>query len=80
MPSLERLKDLPNWPAALTEAQALAYTGVREAQMRAWRKHGVVRFLLKGRNGSAIALRADLDAALTQMFAIAQQEDMDFGD
>ncbi|MDF0487784.1 hypothetical protein PX554_06550 [Sphingomonas sp. H39-1-10] len=80
MSKLYRLQGLPYWPAALTEAEAIAYTGVSEAQMREWRKHGIVRFLLKGRKGSAIALRSDLDEALNQMFAIAAHEDMDFGD
>lgn len=66
-------------PIGLTEAQALAYTGVGEAQMREWRRRRIVRFVPRGPRGSLITQRAQLDAALALLFDGAV-EDMDFGD
>jgi hypothetical protein len=63
-----RLASLPNWPAALTEAEALEYTRVSVAQIKEWRDRGTVRFVPRGRNGAAIARRSDLDAAMAAMF------------
>jgi hypothetical protein len=63
-----RLAGLPNWPAALTEAEALEYTRVSVAQIKEWRDRGTVRFVPRGRNGAAIARRSDLDAAMAAMF------------
>jgi len=65
---MKSLSGLPGWPAALTEAEALAYTRVSAAQMKKWRDDGTVKFLMRGRNGAAIALRANLDDALAGLF------------
>ena len=62
------LANLPDWPAALTEAEALDYTRVSGAQMKEWRERGAVKFVPRGRNGAAIVRRADLDAVLAAMF------------
>lgn len=66
---------LPFWPAAMTRAMALAYTGVSETQMREWERRGVVRFCTRGPNGSAIARTADLKAAVDQLFTGAAVDD-----
>lgn len=65
---MTRLNSLPDWPAALTEAEALEFTRVSAAQMKEWRDRGVVRFVPRGRNGAAIALKEELKAAVTAMF------------
>jgi hypothetical protein len=62
------LAALPDWPAALTESEALEYTRVSVAQIKEWRDQGTVRFVPRGRNGAAIARRSDLDAAVAAMF------------
>ncbi|WP_267386503.1 hypothetical protein [Sphingomonas sp. GC_Shp_3] len=62
------LASLPDWPAALTESEALDYTRVSAAQMKEWRDRGAVCFVPRGRNGAAIARRVDLDAAVAAMF------------
>jgi hypothetical protein len=62
------LSRLPDWPAGMNRDVALAYTGVAEAQMREWESRGIVRFRQRGPRGAAIAPRADLDAALEQLF------------
>jgi hypothetical protein len=69
----------PNWPAAMTRDVALAYTGVADAQMKAWMKDGKVSFRSRGPNGAMLALRSDLDAALVEMFTSTQAEDFEFG-
>ncbi len=74
------LRDLPNWPAAMSRDVALAYTQVAEAQMRAWERTGRVAFRARGPRGGALALRSDLDAALAHMFTADMEEDLDFGD
>ena len=73
------LRDLPDWPAAMNRDAALAYTGVAEAQLRAWERAGRVQFRARGPRGGALALRSDLDAALAHLFS-EPAEDMDFGD
>lgn len=62
------LASLPDWPAALTEAEAHEFTRVSAAQMKEWRERGVVRFVPRGRNGAAIAQLSELKAALAAMF------------
>lgn len=74
------LKDLPDWPAGLTRDEALAFTRVNEAQMRAWERAGKVRFRAVGPNGAKIARADDLKAAFDELFATDAGEDMDFGD
>lgn len=73
------LEKLPDWPAALSREQALAYAGVSEAQLREWAKRGAVRFQPRGPNGGMLCLRSDLDAALADMFKTGSAEDLDFG-
>lgn len=69
------------WPAGLSRDLALAYTGVAEAQLRAWERTGKVQFRPRGPKGAMLALRADLDAALASLFVGAVvDEDLDFGD
>lgn len=70
---------LPFWPAAMTREMALAYTSVSEAQMRQWERDGTVRFRPRGRNGSMITERAQLDEAIRRLFGEVA-DDMDFGD
>lgn len=69
----------PDWPAAMSREVALAYTGVAEVQLRAWERAGKVTFRPRGPRGAMLALRADLDAALTAMFTSTVDEDLDFG-
>lgn len=63
------LERLPDWPAGMNREWALAYTGVAEAQLRAWERVGLVIFRPRGPHGAMLALRTDLDAALAQLFA-----------
>ncbi len=72
------LEKLPDWPAALTRDQALAYSGVAETQLREWVKRGAVRFQPRGPKGAMLCLRADLDKALTEMFVTGSAEDLEF--
>ena len=60
---------------------ALAYTGVAAVQLREWERRGAVRFLARGPSGTKIALRSDLDSALSKLFSIAaaHETDFDFG-
>lgn len=75
------LAKLPEWPAAMNRAWALAYTGVSEEQMRRWQRSGKVRFKPVGPKGEMVARIVDLDAALDALFAIKDvSEDLDFGD
>ena len=69
---------LPSWPAAMSRDLALAYTGVAAVQLRDWERRGAVRFLARGPRGTKIALRSDLDSALSALFRTAA-EDLDFG-
>lgn len=73
------IRDLPDWPAGMTRETALAYTGVAEAQLRAWEKAGKVSFRARGPRGAQLALRSDLDAALAHLFIADLAEDLDFG-
>jgi len=70
---------MPDWPAAMSRDLALAYTGVAEVQLRAWERGGKVNFRARGPRGAMLALRSDLDAALTEMFSSSVEEDLDFG-
>ncbi len=74
------LEKLPDWPAGMNRDWALAYTGVGEAQLRAWEKAGIVNFRARGPRGAMLALRTDLDAALAALFTSALDEDLDFGE
>jgi hypothetical protein len=71
---------LPFWPVAMSRPMALAYTGVAEAQMRAWEKAGAVHFRPRGPHGAAIVQRAELDLAVAELFSRDMSEDWDFGD
>ncbi len=73
------IASMPDWPAAMSRDLALAYTGVAEAQLRAWERGGKVNFRARGPRGAMLALRSDLDAALTEMFTSTVEEDLDFG-
>lgn len=73
------IASMPDWPAAMSRDIALAYTGVAEAQLRAWERGGKVNFRARGPRGAMLALRSDLDAALTDMFSSSVEEDLDFG-
>ena len=73
------IERLPDWPAGMNRALALAYTGVAEVQLRAWERAGKVNFRARGPNGAMLALRSDLDAALADLFAAGGDEDLDFG-
>ncbi|TZG24905.1 helix-turn-helix domain-containing protein [Sphingomonas montanisoli] len=70
------LERLPDWPAALTTEEALAYTGVAETQLRAWAKARKVHFLPIGPNGAKLVLRDELDAALRARFAAVSDNDV----
>lgn len=74
------VQDWPSWPAAMSRDVALAYTGVAEAQLRAWERSGKVNFRARGPRGAMLALRSDLDVALADMFSSNAEEDLDFGD
>jgi hypothetical protein len=70
-------------PAAFDWDGALLFTGVGEKTMREWIKAGKVRFIARGPNGSRIARRQDLEAAVAELFATVSNEpfaDLDFGD
>ena len=73
------LAQLPDWPAAMNRETALAYTGVAEAQLRAWEKAGRVRFTPRGPKGAMLTQRSQLDDALRDLFAGDVSEDLDFG-
>ena len=76
-----RLRDMPTWPAALTFDEAVAYTGLSASVISKSEMEGNIRFRAIGSNGRKIALRADLDALLTRLFAGHRGilDDMDFG-
>jgi hypothetical protein len=74
-----KLADLPDWPAALTMDEAIAFTGMGEAVIRQWSRSGKVRFLPRGPKGALVALKTDLQAALADMFTKDVAEDLDFG-
>lgn len=74
------LEQLPDWPAGMNRELALAYTGVADAQLRAWERACVVNFRPRGPRGAMLALRSELDAALSTLFAAPTDEDLDFGD
>lgn len=74
------LERLPDWPAAMTRDVALAYTGVADAQLKAWERTCAVNFRPRGPRGAMLALRSELDAALSTLFAAPMDEDLDFGD
>ncbi|WP_419827697.1 hypothetical protein [Sphingomonas sp.] len=81
MSAAEKLDErLPFWPVAMARPMALAYTGVSEAQMRAWEKTGLVHFRTRGPHGAAIVQRAELDMAVADLFSRDLSEDLDFGD
>jgi hypothetical protein len=73
-----RVPTLPNWPAGMSRELALAYTGVASAQLRQWEREGVVRFVARGPRGAKIALRSDLDSALTTLFSLIAGDGADF--
>lgn len=73
------LEKMPTWPAGMSRETALAYTGVAEAQLRVWERAGKVSFRARGPKGAMLALRTDLDAALSDLFATDTGEDLDFG-
>ncbi|WCT73970.1 hypothetical protein PQ455_01675 [Sphingomonas naphthae] len=74
------LASLPDWPAAMNRDAALAYTGVAEAQLRAWERANKVAFRARGPNGQKLVLRSALDAALADLFTADVSEDLNFGD
>lgn len=73
------LEKLPDWPAAMNRAAALAYSGVAETQLNEWARRGLVRFQPRGPNGQMLCRRVDLDAALEQLFVTGSPEDLDVG-
>lgn len=76
------LEKLPDWPAALTWEEALAYTRVGEEQMRKWVRDSAVCFRTRGPHKARIALRTQLDAALGALLApgaAGASDDFDFG-
>ena len=73
------IASMPDWPAAMSRDIALACTGVAEAQPRAWERSGKVNFRGRSPRGAMLALRSDLDSALTEMFTSTVEEDLDFG-
>ncbi len=72
-------RSMPFWPEAMGRAMALAYTGVSEAQLRAWERSRKVVFRPRGPNGAMIALREDLLVAVAELLAGDLSEDLDFG-
>lgn len=78
-----QLSQLPDWPAALSFKDALAYTGLAATVLREHAREGRIKFLPRGPKGENICQRAALDALLQSMWAAesgAALEDMDFGD
>lgn len=71
---------LPYPPAGMNRETALAYTGVSEAQLRAWERGGKVSFRPRGPHGSMLALRVDLEAALMALYESPADQGIDFGD
>lgn len=55
------LAQLPDWPAAMPCALAPAYTSVADAQMKEWKRRGLVSSRPRGLSGAQIATRASLD-------------------
>lgn len=77
------LRDLPDWPAALTYEEALQYTRLSASQLRKASRDGDITFKPLGANGRMIALRNHLDAYLRKLFddawiALPISEDMRF--
>lgn len=77
------LRDLPNWPAALSYKESLLYTRLSASQLRKAIRDGDITFKPLGKNGRMIALREHLDAYLRKLFedawvAVPISEDMRF--
>lgn len=63
------LRDLPDWPAALTEDEAMAYTRLSRTDITRYQREGIIRFLPHGANGTKICPRDDLDGLLKMIWA-----------
>lgn len=80
------LKDLPDWPAALDEREALAYSRLSERELRRRAAAGEVVFKAIGPNGKKVCRRQQLDELLEKLWSDASgippepSEDLDFGD
>ncbi|MES2289330.1 MAG: hypothetical protein V4530_06285 [Pseudomonadota bacterium] len=77
-------RQLPFIPATLSRVDALAYTGVAPATLRAYEARGIVRFLPVGPHRRDMAPREQLDAMVRKIWelqgALPPSEDFDFGD
>lgn len=73
-----RVPTMPNWPAGMSRKLALAYTGVASSQLLQWEREGGVRFVARGPRGQKIALRSDLDSALSTLFSLTAGDGADF--
>lgn len=80
------LKDMPDWPAALDEREALAYSRLSESEMRRRVASGEIVFKKVGPNGKKVCRREQLDDVLKSIWSDdtgippEPSEDMDFGD
>jgi hypothetical protein len=72
------LEKLPDWPFSLDHAEALAFTGVAETELKDWVRRRKVRTRARGPNGSRIYYRPDLERALEEMFTSGSTEDLEF--
>jgi hypothetical protein len=78
------LRDMPDWPAALSFRETLLYSRLSVSQLRRAIRDGDLTFKPLGTNGRKIALRAHIDAYLHKLFvdswvAVPMSEDMRFG-
>lgn len=80
------LRDMPDWPAALSEAEALAYSRLSESELRRRVANGEIVFKRLGPNGRKVCRREQLDDVLKSIWSEKSgvppvpSEDLDFGD
>lgn len=80
------LKDLPEWPAALSYEESLLYSRLSESEIRRQIATGALVYKPVGSNGRLVCLRSDLDEVMKTIWSDRKgiqpdpSEDLDFGD
>ena len=63
------LKDLPEWPAALSYEESLLYSRLSESEIRRQTQSGALVFKPIGANGRMVCLRSQLDEVMKRIFS-----------
>lgn len=62
------LKDLPEWPAALSYEESLLYSRLSESEIRRQTQSGALVFKPVGSNGRMVCLRSQLDEVMKKIW------------